>query len=221
MENSELNISKFDLPYLPFEKDALEPHIGRNTMELHYNKHHRGYIDKLNPAIEKEGIDNLSMVELLNHVSKYDDAIRNNAGGHYNHSLFWRILSPEKIKPFGKLLSRIEVAFQSFDSFKEQFKQSASSHFGSGWAWLVLNERSVLEIGSTPNQDNPLMDISDLRGYPLIGLDLWEHAYYLDYQNRKGDYIDAFWKIIDWAEVANRYEQSLLLYHSYETSRLK
>jgi superoxide dismutase, Fe-Mn family len=211
MESSQIIIANFGLPYLPFKLDALEPYISKNTMELHYNMHHRGYVDKLNKAIDEKYLEDLSMEELLHHASDYDSEIRNNVGGHYNHTLLWRILSPEKMKPYGKLLSRIEVAFQSFDGFKEQFKEVAKSHFGSGWAWLVLNPKGILEIGCTPNQDNPLMDISELKGYPLFGLDLWEHAYYLDYQNRKGDYIDAFWNIIDWTEVSNRYEESLLL----------
>lgn len=221
MESTQTMISIFNLPYLPFKKEALEPHISKDTMEVHYNKHHRGYVKKLNKAIDENACADLSLEELLHNVSTYGDAIRNNAGGHYNHSLFWSVLTPEKMHPFGKLLIHIEAAFHSFDSFKEQFKKTAGNHFGSGWAWLVLNTTGVLEIGSTPNQDNPLMDTTPLSGYPLLGLDLWEHAFYLDYQNRKTDYIDAFWNIVDWTEVAKRYEDALLYFNSYDKSLKK
>jgi Fe-Mn family superoxide dismutase len=214
MESVETKIAKFDLPYLPFGFDALEPHISKETMQVHYNKHHRGYVRKLNQAVEGSDLSDYSLEELVKNASKFKDAVRNNAGGHYNHTLFWRILTPDNIKPYGKLLSQIEAAFNSFDSFKEEFSRTAATHFGSGWAWLGLSDKNTLEIGSTPNQDNPLMDVSYLQGYPLLGIDLWEHAYYLDYQNRKGEYIDAFWQVLDWTEVSNRYEEARLINNS-------
>ncbi len=213
MESPKNVISKFDLPYLPYNMDALEPNISKQTMEVHYNKHHKGYVEKLNKELEDSHLEGISIEDLLKDVMSYSQTIRNNAGGHYNHTLFWRMLSPERIEPYGKLLNQIEAAFESFESFQKQFKKVATSHFGSGWAWLVLNEQSVLEIGSTPNQDNPLMDVSSFSGFPLLGLDRWEHAFYLDYQNQKADYVDAFWNIIDWTEVSKRHEESLLQYN--------
>jgi Fe-Mn family superoxide dismutase len=215
MESTKELVAKFVLPNLAFEKDALEPAISEAAMDVHFNKHHLGYVNKLNDAMEKNNLEISSLEDLMQNVSKFNMAIRNNAGGHYNHTLFWRILTPNKVKLHGKLLNQIEAAFQSVDNFKAQFKKAAMSHFGSGWAWLVLNKKGTLEIGTTPNQDNPLMDNSSFRGYPLMGLDMWEHAYYLDYQNNKGAYIDAFWQILDWDEVSDRYEESLLLYKSF------
>jgi Fe-Mn family superoxide dismutase len=212
MELTKDVIEKFVLPVLPFEKNALEPSISEATMNVHFGKHHLGYVNKLNKAMEENDINITSLEELFQNITSFDSSVRNNAGGHYNHTLFWQILSPEKQKPFGKLLNQIEAAFQSFDNFKDQFKSVAASHFGSGWAWLVLNKKGVLEIGSTPNQDNPLMNDSNIKGYPIIGLDMWEHAYYLDYQNNKSGYIDAFWNVLDWSQTANRYEESLLFF---------
>jgi len=214
MQTSKETIKKYSLPYLGFDEDALEPFIGRETMHVHYHKHHQGYVDKLNKAVEEADLAHLSLPELLENISKYNSGVRNNAGGHFNHTLFWRILNNERSKPFGKLLNQIEAAFGTIKNFREKFKDAAISHFGSGWAWLVLNKDGLLEIGTTPNQDNPLMDDVELKGFPLFGLDMWEHAYYLDYQNKKADYVDAFWNILDWPEVANRHEQSLLMFKS-------
>ena len=153
-----------------------------------------------------------SIPELLQNISNYDTSVRNNAGGHYNHTMFWSILTADKQAPHGKLLNQIKAAFENYDNFKEQFKDAATSRFGSGWAWLVLDKKGILKIGSTPNQDNPLMDDAEFKGYPIIGLDMWEHAYYLDYQNNKGQYIHAFWHILNWTEAEKRYENALLFY---------
>lgn len=214
MESTATKTVNFELPYLTFGFDALEPYISKETMQVHYNKHHKAYVSKLNQAVEDSDLSDYSLEELMKNASKFRDDVRNNAGGHYNHTLFWRILTPDNVKPYGKLLSQIEAAFNSFDSFREEFNRTAAAHFGSGWAWLVLSDKNTLEIGSTPNQDNPLMDVSYLQGYPLLGIDLWEHAFYLDHQNRKDKYIDAFWQVLDWTEVSNRYEEARLIYNS-------
>lgn len=216
MENTLTSISKFSLPYLTYKQDALEPHISGHTVDVHYNKHHRGYVKKLNKAVEANGLEAHSLEALLHNVSRYGDAVRNNGGGHYNHSMFWQILTPEKLNPYGRLLKEIEAAFHSYDEFREEFKKVALSRFGSGWAWLIVNDSGELGIGSTPNQDNPLMDVSELSGYPIMGLDMWEHAFYLDYQNRKAEYVDAFWNVVDWTEVTNRYEEARLLVNSHK-----
>lgn len=205
-------IEKFVLPILPFEKNDLEPNISEATMNVHFNKHHMGYVNKLNKALENYDSEISSLEELLQNISSYDASVRNNAGGHYNHTLFWSILTPDYQEPYGKLLNQIEAAFKPFENFQKEFKNAAMSHFGSGWAWLVMNKKGVLEIGSTPNQENPLMDDATFRGYPIIGLDMWEHAYYLDYQNNKAQYVDAFWNIVNWVEAERRYEEALLFY---------
>jgi Fe-Mn family superoxide dismutase len=212
MELTKDVIEKFVLPILPYKKNALEPAISEATMHMHFSKHHLGYVNKLNKALEKYEIEINSLEELLQNITNFNSSVRNNAGGHYNHTMFWQILSPEAQKPTGKLLNKIEAAFQSYDNFKDQFKNAAITQFGSGWAWLVLNKKGILEIGSTPNQDNPLMSDSNIKGYPIIGLDMWEHAYYLDYQNNKGDYVDSFWNILDWSQASDRYEESLLFF---------
>jgi Fe-Mn family superoxide dismutase len=214
MSNAQEIIERFVLPVLHYSKNALEPHISEKTMDVHFGKHHQTYVDKLNQAMDEIELSDHLIEELLQNVSNHGPAIRNNAGGHYNHTMFWKLLTPDEIAPHGKLKQQIEAAFESFDNFKEKFTQAAMSHFGSGWAWLVLNNKGMLEIGSTPNQDNPLMDDVELKGYPIIGLDMWEHAYYLDYQNEKAKYVDAFWKILNWDEASNRYAESLLVYKS-------
>ncbi len=212
METAKDVIEKFVLPVLPFEKNDLEPSISEATINVHFNKHHMGYVNKLNKALENYDSEITSLEELLQNISSYDASVRNNAGGHYNHTLFWSILTADYQEPYGKLLNQIEAAFKPFENFKKEFKNAAISHFGSGWAWLVMNKKGVLEIGSTPNQDNPLMDDAKFKGYPIIGLDMWEHAYYLDYQNNKAKYVDAFWDIVNWAEAERRYEEALLFY---------
>ncbi|HEY8400083.1 MAG TPA: superoxide dismutase [Cytophagaceae bacterium] len=199
----------FELPSLPYAPDALEPHIDKATMEIHHGKHHNAYVTNLNKAIEGTDAANKSIEEICKNVSKYSAAVRNNGGGHYNHSLFWTILTPQgKGKPSGELASAIDKAFTSFDKFKEEFSNAAATRFGSGWAWLIVNN-GKLEVTSTPNQDNPLMDVAEKKGTPILGLDVWEHAYYLKYQNRRPDYINAFWNVVDWDAVAKRYEAAI------------
>lgn len=195
----------FELPKLDYAYDALEPHIDAKTMEIHHTKHHGGYTSKLNAAIEGTGLDNQPVEEILKNVSKHSTAVRNNGGGYYNHNLFWKVMSPNGGgSPSGELADAINSAFGSFEKFQEEFNNAASTRFGSGWAWLV-KDGDKLVVGSTPNQDNPLMDLSDLKGTPVLGLDVWEHAYYLKYQNRRPEYISAFWNVINWDEVAKRF----------------
>ena len=190
---------------LSYSYDALEPYIDARTMEIHHTKHHGGYTNKLNNAIEGTLLENQSIEEILKEISKHPTAVRNNGGGYYNHKLFWDIMSPDGGgEPSGKLMDAIKKDFGSFDKFKEEFNQAAATRFGSGWAWLI-NQNGKLVIASTPNQDNPLMDISEVKGTPILGLDVWEHAYYLKYQNRRPEYIDAFWNVVDWNKVEKRF----------------
>lgn len=194
----------FTLPALDYAYNALEPHIDARTMEIHHTKHHQGYVTNLNNAIQGTELESKSIEEIMANISSAPVAVRNNGGGHYNHSLFWKMLSPNGGgMPSGALLSEIEKHFGSFDSFKAEFIKAASTRFGSGWAWLVKND-SGLVVTSTPNQDNPLMDLAEVKGTPILGLDVWEHAYYLHYQNRRPDYISAFFNVINWNEVAAR-----------------
>lgn len=196
----------FTLPDLPYPYDALEPHIDAKTMEIHHDKHHATYVSKLNNAIEGTENENKELEELLKNVSQHPVGVRNNGGGHFNHSLFWQILGPNGGgEPSGELAKAIDEAFGSFDKFKEAFAAAALGHFGSGWAWLVVNN-GKLEIGSTPNQDNPIMDVTNLNGTPILGIDMWEHAYYLKYQNRKAEYVEAFWNVVNWNEVGKRFD---------------
>lgn len=196
----------FTLPPLPYSTDALEPHIDAKTMEIHHGKHHLAYVTNLNNAIANTGAENMSIEELLKNISKYAAAVRNNGGGHYNHSMFWTIMGPGAGgTPSGKLADSINSVFGSFDDFKKKFAEAGVARFGSGWVWLIKNSTGKLEITSTPNQDNPLMDIVETRGFPLLGLDVWEHAYYLKYQNRRPDYITAWWNVVNWNEVAKRF----------------
>jgi Fe-Mn family superoxide dismutase len=198
----------FTLPPLPYLKESLEPFIDLMTMEIHHGKHHNAYVTNLNKAIENTDADKMSIEDILKNISKYPVVIRNNAGGHFNHSMFWTLLRPNGGgSPNGKLGNAIHSAFDSFDEFKKQFTESAKGRFGSGWAWLIKNESDKLEICSTPNQDNPLMDIAEKKGIPILGLDVWEHAYYLKYQNRRSDYIEAWWNIVNWNEASNRFSQ--------------
>lgn len=192
---------------LAYDFAALAPNIDAMTMEIHYTKHAAGYASKLGAAIEAEQVDtNKPLEEVLANISNYSTAMRNNGGGHYNHELFWKVMIPDGTgKPQGELASAIDDSFGSFDAFATEFDTAAKTRFGSGWAWLVLGEDKTLAVGSTPNQDNPLMDISDFKGTPLLGLDVWEHAYYLNYQNRRPDYVSAFWNVVNWNTVADRF----------------
>ncbi|MCB9033057.1 MAG: superoxide dismutase [Chitinophagales bacterium] len=200
----------FELPQLPYAYDALEPNIDARTMEIHYSKHHNGYVTNLNNAVAGTEWEGKSLAELMQNVSKAGAAIRNNGGGHFNHSLFWTILSPNGGgTPTGKLAEAIEAQFGSFDAFKEEFAKAAATRFGSGWAWLCVKADKSLCVCSSPNQDNPTMDIAECPGTPILGLDVWEHAYYLHYQNRRPDYITAFWNVVNWEQVAKNYEAAI------------
>lgn len=200
---------KYQLPKLSFSYNALEPFIDGNTMEIHHSKHHQGYVNKFNNAIEGTEFEDTPIEEILGSASRLPAGIRNNGGGHYNHSLFWHILAPNgKKAPEGNLNEAIENTFGSFESFKEAFSQEAATRFGSGWAWLVVTpEDKKLAVTSTPNQDNPLMDAADVQGIPILGLDVWEHAYYLNYQNRRADYINKFWNVVNWEAVEESYDR--------------
>lgn len=196
----------FTLPNLPYPFNALEPHIDARTMEIHHGKHHNAYVTNLNNAIANTDADKLSIEEICKNISKYPVAVRNNGGGHYNHSLFWTIMGPDAGgAPTGALADAITGAFGNFDEFKTKFAAAAAGRFGSGWAWLVVDASKKLQITSTPNQDNPLMDVAEVKGTPILGLDVWEHAYYLNYQNRRPDYIAAWWNVVNWNEVAKRF----------------
>lgn len=199
----------FELPALPYAKDALEPHIDATTMEIHHDKHHAGYTKKLNAAIEGTELANKNIEEILGQVSQHSGAVRNNGGGYYNHSLFWKVMGPNGGgTPSGDLATAIKEAFGSFDNFKEEFSNAATGQFGSGWAWLILGQDGKLQVTNTPNQDNPLMDVAEVKGKPILGLDVWEHAYYLKYQNRRPDYVNAFFNVINWEAVAQNYTEA-------------
>jgi Fe-Mn family superoxide dismutase len=201
--------TKFELPALPYAYDALEPYIDKMTMEIHHDKHHQGYVTKLNNAVEGTEMATKTLDQLVINASKYPVTVRNNGGGHWNHSLFWTLMKKNgEGKPSGVLADAITSSFGSFDEFKAQFKTAAATRFGSGWAWLVV-QKGKLAVGSTPNQDNPLMDIADFRGTPILGLDVWEHAYYLKYQNRRLEYIDNWWNVVNWTEAAKRFSEAI------------
>lgn len=196
----------FELPSLPYAHDALEPHIDTQTMQIHHGKHHAAYVTNLNAAIAGTDAEGKSLEELLASVSKYSPAVRNNGGGHYNHSLFWTVIGPNAGgEPTGELADAINAAFGSFSAFKDEFSKAGATRFGSGWAWLIVKSDGKLAVTSSPNQDNPLMDVAEVKGTPILGLDVWEHAYYLHYQNRRPDYITAFWNVVNWAEVSKRF----------------
>jgi Fe-Mn family superoxide dismutase len=198
----------FQLPNLPYAPEALEPHIDRATMEIHHGKHHNAYVTNLNNAVAGTEAESLSIEAICQNISKYSAAVRNNGGGHYNHSLFWQIMAPNAGgNPTGALAAAIDTKWGSFSSFKDEFAKAGTTRFGSGWAWLIVQNGS-LAITSTPNQDNPLMDVAEVKGTPILGLDVWEHAYYLKYQNRRPDYIAAFWNVVNWNEVARRFSES-------------
>ncbi len=197
----------FTLPALPYSFDALEPHIDKLTMQIHHDKHHQAYVDNLNKAIDGTPNENKSLEELLASAGKVGAAVRNNGGGHWNHSFFWEILSPGGEKPEGKLATAIDESFGSFDEMKDKFNAAGAGRFGSGWAWLgVLDGK--LAICSTPNQDNPLMDVAECKCKPILGCDVWEHAYYLKYQNRRAEYLKAFWNVVNWKKVAQHFEKA-------------
>jgi Fe-Mn family superoxide dismutase len=197
----------FELPKLDYEYNALEPHIDARTMEIHHTKHHAAYTSKLNDAVKDTVLDGKTIEEVLAVVDKQPAAVRNNGGGFYNHNLYWKVLTPGGAKkPGGDLKTAIERDFGSIDKFKEAFSKAAATRFGSGWAWLVKDNSGKLVVSSTPNQDNPLMPVADVKGTPILGIDVWEHAYYLNYQNRRPEYIDAFWKLINWDVVAEYYK---------------
>ncbi|MBP7262105.1 MAG: superoxide dismutase [Bacteroidia bacterium] len=199
----------FTLPALPYAFDALEPHIDAKTMEIHHGKHHNAYVTNLNNAIAGTDAESMSIEDICKNISKYPMAVRNNGGGHYNHSLFWSILSANGGSPVGKLAEAINTELGGLDTLKEKMNAAGATRFGSGWAWLCVDANKKLCVCSTPNQDNPLMDIADCKGTPILGIDVWEHAYYLNYQNRRPDYLTAIWNVINWAEVGKRYEAAL------------
>ena len=196
----------FELPQLPYAYDALEPHIDARTMEIHHSKHHNAYITNLNAAIAGTDLDGLTIENIVINLDMTNMPVRNNGGGHYNHSLFWKVMSPNGGgKPTGELAEAIDTAFGSFEEFKAQFAKAGATRFGSGWAWLCVHKGGKVEVCSTPNQDNPLMPDTGCGGFPILGMDVWEHAYYLNYQNRRPDYIEAFFNVINWTEVERLY----------------
>ena len=197
----------FTLPALPYAFDALEPNIDATTMQIHHGKHHQAYVDNLNKAIAGTPNENKSLEELVAKAGTISPAVRNNAGGHWNHSFFWEILSSKGGAPSGKLLDEINSTFGSIDGLKEKLNAAGLARFGSGWAWLIVRD-GKLEVTSTPNQDNPLMDVAEVKGTPILGVDVWEHAYYLKYQNKRGDYLAAFWKVVNWEKVAGHYSKA-------------
>lgn len=191
----------FTLPQLPYDYAALEPVIDKMTMEIHHTKHHQAYVDNLNKAVEKDKISG-TLDDLMANISKYPVGVRNNGGGHWNHSFFWKIMKPGGGgEPTGRIAEAINAAFNSFEEFKTKLEEAGMKRFGSGWAWLYVDAGKKLVIGSTPNQDNPLMDVSDIKGKPVLGVDVWEHAYYLKYQNKRGDYLKSWWNVVNWDQV--------------------
>ena len=200
----------FTLPNLPYAFNALEPHIDARTMEIHHGKHHQAYVTNLNNAIAGSEAEKMSIEDICRNISKYAPAVRNNGGGHYNHSMFWQLMKAGGGgQPSGALGDAINSSFGTFDEFKTKFANAGVTRFGSGWAWLVVGSDKKLAIGSTPNQDNPLMDVSDLKGAPVLGCDVWEHAYYLNYQNRRPDYITAWWNVVNWDEASRRFSEAM------------
>ena len=198
----------FTLPALPYPHDALEPHIDTATMQIHHGKHHQAYVDNLNKAIAGTPNENKSLDELVAKAGTISPAVRNNGGGHWNHSFFWEILAKNAGgSPSGKVGDAISSAFGSFDALKEKLNNAGMTRFGSGWAWLIVKD-GKLEVSSTPNQDNPLMDVAEVKGKPILGVDVWEHAYYLKYQNKRADYLNAFWNVVNWSKVAERFDSA-------------
>ena len=199
----------FTLPALPYAPEALEPHIDAATMQIHHGKHHQAYVDNLNKAIAGTEHENKSLPELIAKAGSISPAVRNNGGGHWNHTFFWESLNANASgRPNGKLAESINAEFGSFEQFKEKFSQAGMTRFGSGWAWLIEQDGKLV-VSSTPNQDNPLMDVAEVKGTPILGVDVWEHAYYLKYQNRRADYLAAFWNVVNWDVAGKRYEEAL------------
>jgi Fe-Mn family superoxide dismutase len=203
------NLNSLEFPALPYAYDALEPYIDARTMEIHYDRHHRTYFNNFVNALKGTAFENQPVEKIFAGISGAGDAIRNNGGGYYNHVFFWNSMSPKSGGPSSELSAALVKTFGTIEKFKETFSNSAKTRFGSGWAWLFLTADKSLAIGSTPNQDNPLMDISSVKGTPLLTIDVWEHAYYLKYQNKRADYVDAFWNVVNWEEVSKRYQQAL------------
>ena len=202
-----IETSPFVLPPLTYAFEALEPYFDRLTMEIHHDRHHKAYVDNLNKAVANTSLASTSLEEILANVSRHPIAVRNNGGGHWNHSFFWQLLSPGNSKPSQGLLNQIQKDFGSIENFKSEFAKAATSRFGSGWAWLLYKEGKLV-ISSTPNQDNPLMDLAEVKGAPLMALDVWEHAYYLKYQNKRADYINAFWNVLNWEFVSAQFAKN-------------
>lgn len=200
----------FELPKLPYAFNALEPHIDARTMEIHHGKHHQAYVTNLNNAIAGTETEKMSIEDICKNISKFQPVVRNNGGGHYNHSLFWTVMKQGGGgNPSGQLVDAINASFGTFEEFKTKFNNAGITRFGSGWAWLIVGSDKKLAICSTPNQDNPLMDIAETKGTPILALDVWEHAYYLNYQNRRPDYANAWWNVVNWEEVASRFSKVL------------
>ncbi|MGH2624508.1 MAG: superoxide dismutase [Sphingobacterium sp.] len=199
----------FQLEALPYATDALEPHIDKDTMEIHHDRHHQAYVDNLNKAIAGTDAENLSLDEIIKNVSKYSPAVRNNGGGAYNHNLFWKVLGPNAGgEPTGELAQAIQDAFGSFDELKKKLQEAGATRFGSGWSWLIVDNNGKLAVTSTPNQDNPLMDVAEVKGTPILGIDVWEHAYYLKYQNKRPAYLDAVFNVINWNAVGDLFSKA-------------
>lgn len=202
--------AQFTQKPLPYAYNALEPYVDAATMEIHYSKHHAAYVKNLNTAVAGTAAEKLPITDILAHISQYSAAVRNNAGGHFNHEFFWSVLGPNtQTKPSAALQQAIEKHFQSLDNLKAQMSQAGLARFGSGWVWLYVNGQGQLAVCSTANQDNPLMDIADNKGMPILGIDVWEHAYYLKYQNKRSDYLTALWNVINWDEVSKNYQAAL------------
>lgn len=199
----------FELPALAYATDALEPHIDKMTMEIHHGKHHQAYVDNLNKALAGTDGENKKIEDIMENISKYPMAVRNNGGGHFNHTLYWSTMSPNGGgAPSGDLAKAIDAAFGSFDEFKKKFAEAGMTRFGSGWSWLSVTADGKLQVSSTPNQDNPLMDIAEVKGTPILGMDVWEHAYYLKYQNKRADYVAAFMNVVNWDAVSKLFAQA-------------
>jgi Fe-Mn family superoxide dismutase len=207
--NLNIEIMAFQLPALAYATDALEPHIDKMTMEIHHGKHHQAYVDNVNKALAGTEGENHKIEDLMKSISKYPMPVRNNGGGHFNHTLYWSIMSPNGGgAPAGDLAKAIDAAFGSFEEFKKKFAEAGMTRFGSGWSWLSVSSDGKLQVSSTPNQDNPLMDIAEVKGTPILGMDVWEHAYYLKYQNKRADYVAAFMNVVNWNAVADRFEKA-------------